>query len=61
MLAGAARGVQIDARLDQLGLKRDEDVLVLGHVNEERLWRILAACDVCVSLRWPTMGETPEA
>ena len=31
---------------------------MLGHVDEERLWGILAACDVCVSLRWPTMGET---
>jgi len=58
VLAGAARGVQIESRLEQLGLKRDEDVLVLGHVDEERLWSVLAACDVCVSLRWPTMGET---
>ena len=58
VLAGAARGVQIETRLEQLGLKRGEDVLVLGHVDEDRLWALLAACDLCVSLRWPTMGET---
>jgi glycosyltransferase involved in cell wall biosynthesis len=27
-------------------------------VEEERLWSLMAACDVCVSLRSPTMGET---
>ena len=25
---------------------------------EERLWSLMAACDVCVNLRSPTMGET---
>ena len=25
---------------------------------EERLWSLMAACDVCVNLRFPTMGET---
>ena len=29
-----------------------------GYVEEERLWSLLAATDVSVSLRWPTMGET---
>jgi glycosyltransferase involved in cell wall biosynthesis len=29
-----------------------------GRVDEERLWSLIAACDVCVSLRAPTMGET---
>ena len=28
------------------------------YVSEERLWSLLAACDICVNLRWPTMGET---
>jgi glycosyltransferase involved in cell wall biosynthesis len=58
VLAGATRGVQIGPRLEQLGLRPGEDVLILGHVEEDRLWALLAACDVCVSLRWPTMGET---
>jgi glycosyltransferase involved in cell wall biosynthesis len=58
VLAGASRGLQIEARMEQLGLRAGDDVLVLGHVDEDRLWAVLAACDVCVSLRWPTMGET---
>jgi glycosyltransferase involved in cell wall biosynthesis len=31
------------------------------YVPEDELWRLLAACDVVVSLRWPTMGETSAA
>jgi glycosyltransferase involved in cell wall biosynthesis len=31
------------------------------YVPEDRLWRLLAACDAVVSLRWPTMGETSAA
>jgi glycosyltransferase involved in cell wall biosynthesis len=29
-----------------------------GYVDEERLWSLMAACDACISLRSPTMGET---
>ncbi len=28
------------------------------YVPEDRLWALMAACDACVSLRAPTMGET---
>jgi glycosyltransferase involved in cell wall biosynthesis len=35
-----------------------EGVVWHGRVDEERLWSLMAACDVCVSLRAPTMGET---
>ena len=58
VLAGSVGGVQIQPRLEQLQLRAGEDVIVLGHVEEERLWAVLAACDICVSLRSPTMGET---
>jgi glycosyltransferase involved in cell wall biosynthesis len=58
VLAGAASGVQLESRLAGLGLRAGEDVVVLGHLDEDRLWSVMAACDVCVSLRWPTMGET---
>jgi glycosyltransferase involved in cell wall biosynthesis len=30
----------------------------VDYVDEERLWSLMAACDACVSLRAPTMGET---
>jgi glycosyltransferase involved in cell wall biosynthesis len=39
-------------------LEPAEGVLRLEHLDEQELWRQLAACDVVVSLRSPTMGET---
>jgi glycosyltransferase involved in cell wall biosynthesis len=36
-------------------------VIRLDYVPEHELWRLLAACDAVVSLRWPTMGETSAA
>jgi glycosyltransferase involved in cell wall biosynthesis len=39
-------------------LEPAEGVLRLEHLDEAELWRQLAACDVVVSLRSPTMGET---
>jgi glycosyltransferase involved in cell wall biosynthesis len=35
-----------------------EGVTREGYVGEERLWSLMAECDVIVSLRSPTMGET---
>jgi hypothetical protein len=35
-----------------------EGVERIDYVAEERLWSLMAACDACISLRAPTMGET---
>jgi len=35
-----------------------EGVDRIDYVPEDRLWSLMAACDACISLRWPTMGET---
>jgi glycosyltransferase involved in cell wall biosynthesis len=51
LLVGAA-----SARLRSLELP--EGVIREDHVDEERLWALMKACDAVVSLRWPTMGET---
>jgi glycosyltransferase involved in cell wall biosynthesis len=51
LLVGAA-----SARLRSLELP--EGVVREDHVDEQRLWSLMAACDAIVSLRWPTMGET---
>jgi glycosyltransferase involved in cell wall biosynthesis len=42
------------------GLELDvpDDALHFDYVPEDRLWSLLAATDICVSLRYPTMGET---
>jgi glycosyltransferase involved in cell wall biosynthesis len=36
----------------------EDGVIHYDYVDEERLWSLLAATDVSVSLRYPTMGET---
>jgi glycosyltransferase involved in cell wall biosynthesis len=45
-LAGRLRGLGVE------GVQRED------YVEEERLWALMAACDVCAVLRAPTMGET---
>ena len=58
-----------DARLLLVGswsprfpaLDLPEGVIREEYVPEERLWRLLAACDAVVGLRSPTMGETSAA
>ena len=53
VLAGSAPpGLQLDS--ENLG----DGVLRLDHQDEHDLWQLLGDSDVCVSLRWPTMGET---
>jgi glycosyltransferase involved in cell wall biosynthesis len=37
------------------------DVVVTGYLPEDRLWAVICAADVCVNLRWPSMGETSGA
>jgi glycosyltransferase involved in cell wall biosynthesis len=56
LLVGAeAPGFDLAGRLTGLGLAGVER---RDYVDEERLWELMAACDVCVALRSPTMGET---
>jgi glycosyltransferase involved in cell wall biosynthesis len=51
-----APGLHLEERIERLGVA--DAVERHGYVDEQRFWSLLAACDVCVSLRWPTMGET---
>ena len=51
-----APGLDVERRVERLQLQGA--VEHHGYVDEERLWSLVAACDVCVSLRFPTMGET---
>ena len=58
LLVGAVSpGFDLDRRLQRLGLS-GEGIVREPYVEEQRLWSLMAACDVCVSLRSPTMGET---
>jgi glycosyltransferase involved in cell wall biosynthesis len=40
------------------GRFRGDGVERIDYVPEDRLWSLMAACDACVMLRAPTMGET---
>jgi glycosyltransferase involved in cell wall biosynthesis len=51
-----APGLHLEERIERLGF--GDAVERHGYVDEQRFWSLLAACDLCVSLRWPTMGET---
>jgi len=58
LLVGAVSpGFDLERRLQRLGLS-GEGIVREAYVEEERLWSLMAACDVCVNLRSPTMGET---
>ena len=57
VLAGAvAPHFELGSHVAELGLA--DAVVQEGYVDEPRLWALMAGCDVVVSLRWPTMGET---
>jgi glycosyltransferase involved in cell wall biosynthesis len=57
LLVGAAgERFDIERRLERLGLT--EGVERMDYVPEGRMWSLMAACDVLVNLRYPTMGET---
>jgi glycosyltransferase involved in cell wall biosynthesis len=58
LAGGLAPGLDLEQHLELLGLKRGVDVICLDRVSEHRLWGLIRACDVCVALRAPTMGET---
>ncbi|HEY7149858.1 MAG TPA: glycosyltransferase family 4 protein [Gaiellaceae bacterium] len=62
VLAGApSTALDLETEAGKHGLRLGEDVLLRGYVPEAELWSLAAACDVCVNLRWPTMGETSAA
>jgi glycosyltransferase involved in cell wall biosynthesis len=58
LLVGASgERFDLQRRLERLGIGGDALVRE-DYVPEERMWSLMAACDVLVNLRSPTMGET---
>jgi glycosyltransferase involved in cell wall biosynthesis len=49
LVGSLAPGVELDL---------PADALHFDYVPEDRLWSLMTATDICVSLRYPTMGET---
>jgi glycosyltransferase involved in cell wall biosynthesis len=61
LLVGASgERFDLERRLERLGLD-GSSIIREDYVAEERLWTLMAACDVLVNLRSPTMGETSGA
>ncbi len=58
LVGTASEEIHIDGRLAEIERTYPGAVIRLPYVDEARLWNLLAACDVCVCLRYPTMGET---
>jgi glycosyltransferase involved in cell wall biosynthesis len=56
LVGGTGERFDVQRRLERLGLTGG--VERIDYVPEERLWSLMAACDVLVNLRYPTMGET---
>jgi glycosyltransferase involved in cell wall biosynthesis len=57
LVGSEAPGFDLAGRLERVGIPAD-GVIRKPYVEEARLWSLLAACDACVLLRAPTMGET---
>jgi glycosyltransferase involved in cell wall biosynthesis len=58
LVGSEAPGFDVGARIERLGLADSDALLREPYVSEERLWALMAATDICVNLRYPTMGET---
>ena len=56
LVGPAAPRFELQGRIDRLGL--GDALLREEYVPEERLWSLMAAADIHVCLRAPTMGET---
>lgn len=56
LAGGSGERFDVERRLERLGLT--DGVERMDYVPEERMWSLMAACDVLVNLRYPTMGET---
>ena len=56
LVGSAGERFDVGRRLERLGLV--DGVTRMDYVPEERMWSLMAACDVLVNLRYPTMGET---
>jgi glycosyltransferase involved in cell wall biosynthesis len=58
LAGGISSRHELELHVTESGLRLDESVVHLGFVEDDDIWPLLAACDVLVSLRFPTMGET---
>ena len=58
LAGGISSRYDLELHAAEHGLALDESVVHLGYIADAEIWPLLDVCDVLVSLRWPTMGET---
>ena len=58
LAGGISSRYDLELQAAENGLSLGESVVHLGYLDEQEIAPLLKACDVLVSLRWPTMGET---
>jgi len=58
LVGSASQEIHVDARLAEIVGQYPDSIIRLPYVEEARLWNLIASCDVCVCMRFPTMGET---
>ncbi len=58
LAGGVSSAHDLELQAAEHDLRLGESVVHLGYIGDVDIWPLLAACDVLVSLRWPTMGET---
>jgi len=58
LAGGISSRYELELQAAEHGLSLGESVVHLGYLDENDIGPLLAACDILVSLRWPTMGET---
>jgi glycosyltransferase involved in cell wall biosynthesis len=58
LAGGISSRYDLELQAEEHGLSLGESVVHLGYLDERDIRPLLASCDILVSLRWPTMGET---
>lgn len=58
LVGSASEEIHVDSRLAEIAEQHPDCIIRLPYVEEARLWNLITSCDVCVCLRYPTMGET---
>jgi glycosyltransferase involved in cell wall biosynthesis len=58
LAGGGSTSEYVRLRLEPLGLEVGQDVLLLDYVDHGDFLALVGRCDICVSLRSPTLGES---
>ena len=58
LVGSPSEDLVVEEPIDRMLAMHPGSVVRIPYVEEARLWNLIAGCDVCVCLRYPTMGET---